>query len=186
VISWAAENVKPKHVLIMLALLVFVCYSIILIEYTCFLACASIARLRVPVKSDFSGYILVFMHLLCWGVSIIGFCFNIFSSNYEALLCNVFPLGMCSYAVGLPAVFMCTPIFYKKSNDLTCALFKAIPVSLLSAATYCYMMQHPHGSGVMPRMQGIQAMPYAIVLPLLPPLKTWYESYFDGSGEKIK
>jgi hypothetical protein len=102
------------------------------------------------------------------------------------VLCNVFPLAMCSYALALPSVLMCTPIFYKKSSDLTCAFFKAIPVTLLTAATYCYMSEHPHGSGVMHQMPGIQVMPCAIVLPLLPLFRIWFEGGFDGSGEKRK
>ena len=170
--------------LVILAILVCILYW--LLEYACLKMCANMARLRVPVDADLSGFIILFMYLLCWTVSIVGFFMHIWSADFTAVMCNMFPLGMCSYALGLPAVFMCTPPFYKKSLDLPCAILKAIPVALLTAATYCYMSEHPHGSSVMPQMQGIEVMPYAIVLPILPLFRIWYESHFEASGEKRK
>ena len=69
--------------LVILAILACILYW--LLEYACLKMCANMARLRVPVDADLSGFIILFMYLLCWTVAIVGFSMNIFSADFTAV-----------------------------------------------------------------------------------------------------
>jgi hypothetical protein len=173
------------QILMSTVLLYLTCLCFTAIDRVCTVVCGKVAILRVPARNETAALLKVLFYLVSWGVSITGFWYNATKADPVALLCFLLPLAMCTYFVGLPAVFMCTACFYEVSTTITTTSFKSVLVVMCASFTFCYMQEHRDGPDMIPNMEGVEMMPLAIVLPLLPLAKAFIESRYKKLEEGL-
>jgi hypothetical protein len=135
------------------------------------IVCAKICSWRVSVSSEVSFFIEMVFFLATYIASFMGLWKNFGQADAMSMICYVFPLAICTYFVAFPFVFLYSELFYVKSDNLWCTGFKSL-LALLAAFIWCYGQQHNvRVDGKLyleEKIDGIDIMPVAMVLPLLP------------------
>lgn len=148
--------------------------------------CASICSWRVSAYDEVSFAIELLWFAFAWTVCASGIWNHIGEADQVELFCIVFPLLICTYFIGFPALVMRSKIFYVQSQSMRNRICKSTLVSLLTAFVFCYGQEHEvvlqGKTYVEERMQGIAMMPLLIVLPIMPLVLTIYE----GHHEKVE
>ncbi len=147
----------------------------------CVVLCKSIRKTCFIAYSEVAVVIELCFYGSAYFVAIKGLWSNVNSADHICFLCYVLPLEICTYFLGIPAVFLNLQMFYSTSKSFQATIFKTTFLVSISAFIWCYGQHITFWVNGMeyhaPRMDCIEMMPIAIFLPVLPVATALFEEY---------